>query len=502
MHLERVQILWKCRWLFMSKYLDQSILELHEQLKKKEIRPIDLVEEAFERIEANSDLNCFITLNKEEAIRQAKALEEKEVDQPLFGIPIAIKDNISTKGLRTTCASKMLENYVPIFDATVIEKIKEKNMIIIGKTNMDEFAMGSTSRTSYFGAPKNPWNRSRITGGSSGGSAACVSARLVPLALGSDTGGSIRQPAGYTGIVGMKPTYGRISRHGLVAFASSLDQIGTFSRDTYENALLLNILVGKDERDLTSADRVEEDFTREVGKDIQGMKIGIPNYFVSDIVAPEIREKFDEVVEMLKQQGATIDYIDIDYIENAVTLYQIIAMGEASSNLARFDGVRYGYSYPHPESIEDLYRKTRKEGFGKEVKRRIMVGSYLLSGDNAKIYCDKAFQIRDDILKSFKKAFETYDLIIGPTTTTVAYSLEENLDDPLKSFMDDVLVIPVNMAGLPGMNVPIGFNSDHMPIGMHIIGNLFDEAKMYRLSSFIEKQLQLSLVPEEGGNNE
>lgn len=486
----------------MSKYLDQSILELHEMLKKKEIRPIDLVEEAFERIEANEDLNCFITLNKEEAMKQAKELENLEVDNPLFGIPIAIKDNISTKELRTTCASKMLENYVPIFDATVIEKIKAKHMIIVGKTNMDEFAMGSTSRTSYFGPPKNPWNRSRITGGSSGGSAAAVCARLVPLALGSDTGGSIRQPAGYTGLVGMKPTYGRVSRYGLVAFASSLDQIGAFSRDTYENALLLNILVGKDDHDLTSVDKEEEDFTREIGKDIQGMKIAVPNYFVSDIVAKEIREKFQETVEMLKNHGATVDYIDIDYLENAVTLYQIIAMGEASTNLARFDGVRYGYSYPNPQSMEDLYRKTRREGFGKEVKRRIMVGSYLLSGDNAKIYCEKAFQIRDDILKSFQKAFETYDLILGPTTTTVAYSLDEDLDDPLKSFMDDVLVIPVNMAGLPGMNVPIGFNHEHMPIGMHIIGNSFQEAKMYRLASFVEKQLKLSLVPEEGGKDE
>ncbi|MCI8588564.1 MAG: Asp-tRNA(Asn)/Glu-tRNA(Gln) amidotransferase subunit GatA [Bacilli bacterium] len=482
----------------MSRYLDKSILELHQLLKKKEIRPIDLVEEAYDRIEKNKELNCFITLNKEEALKEAKELENLEVDNPFFGIPIAIKDNISTRGLRTTCASRMLENYEPIFDATVIEKIKEKHMIIIGKTNMDEFAMGSTSRTSYFGAPKNPWNKEKITGGSSGGSAACIAANLVPLALGSDTGGSIRQPSSYTGIVGMKPTYGRISRYGLVAFASSLDQIGPMTRTVYENALLLNQLVGRDSKDLTSVNKTEEDFTKLIGKDIQGMKIGVPNYFMSDIVSQEVQDEIKKILMLLEEKGAVIDFIDIDYIENAVTLYQIIAMGEASSNLARFDGVKFGYSTPNPKSVEDLYRKTRQEGFGKEVKRRIMVGSYLLSGENATIYYNKALQIRDDIRKSFKKAFETYDLIIGPTATTVAYGLEEDLDDPIKSFMDDVLVIPVNMAGLPGMNVPVGFNKDHMPIGLHIIGNSFEEAKMYQLAAFIEKELNLDLRPKVG----
>ncbi len=482
----------------MSRYLDKSILELHQLLKKKEIRPIDLVEEAYDRIEKNKELNCFITLNKEDALKEAKELENLEVDNPFFGIPIAIKDNISTRGLRTTCASRMLENYEPIFDATVIEKIKEKHMIIIGKTNMDEFAMGSTSRTSYFGAPKNPWNKEKITGGSSGGSAACIAANLVPLALGSDTGGSIRQPSSYTGIVGMKPTYGRISRYGLVAFASSLDQIGPMTRTVYENALLLNQLVGRDSKDLTSVNKTEEDFTKLIGKDIQGMKIGVPNYFMSDIVSQEVQDEIKKILMLLEEKGAVIDFIDIDYIENAVTLYQIIAMGEASSNLARFDGVKFGYSTPNPKSVEDLYRKTRQEGFGKEVKRRIMVGSYLLSGENATIYYNKALQIRDDIRKSFKKAFETYDLIIGPTATTVAYGLEEDLDDPIKSFMDDVLVIPVNMAGLPGMNVPVGFNKDHMPIGLHIIGNSFEEAKMYQLAAFIEKELNLDLRPKVG----
>lgn len=479
----------------MSKYLDLSLVEINELLKKKEIKPIDLVEEAFERIEANKTLNCFITLNKEQALLKAKELEEKEADNLFFGIPIAVKDNIVTKDLRTTCASKILENFLPIYDACVVEKLKENNMIIVGKTNMDEFAMGSTSQTSYFGAPRNPWNLEKISGGSSGGSASCVASRVVPFALGSDTGGSIRQPASYCGIVGMKPTYGRISRYGLVAFASSLDQIGPMTRNVYENACLLNILCGSDERDLTSADKEKEDFTRLIGKDIIGMKIGVPNYFMTDIVDKEIRDKVQEVIKLLEEKGAIVENIDIDYLENAVTLYQIIAMGEASSNLARFDGIKYGYSIEDPKNVDDLYERTRELGFGDEVKRRIMVGSYILSGENATLYYNKALQIRDDMRKSFKNAFKEYDLIIGPTTTTVAYNLGEGLNDPSKSFMDDVLVFPVNMAGLPGINVPVGFNSEHMPIGLHIIGNSFEEAKIYQLASFVEKELVLDLDP-------
>ena len=477
----------------MSKYIDKSIKEIHELLVKKEITPLDLVNECFERIE-NSSLNAFITLDKENAIETAKSLTEVDEDNLLWGIPIAIKDNISTEGLRTTCASHMLDNYVPIYDATVVEKIKAKNMIIIGKTNMDEFAMGSSSRTSYFGAPKNPWNLEKIAGGSSGGSAACVSGRLTPFALGSDTGGSIRQPASYTGIVGMKPTYGRISRYGLIAFASSLDQIGPMTRNVYENALLLNSLVGEDERDLTSASKEVEDFTRLIGEDIKGMKIAIPNYFVSDIVDKRIVDRIKEVADMLTEAGAEVDYIDIKYLENAVTLYQIIAMGEASSNLARYDGVRYGHSTENPEGINDLYYKTREEGFGDEVKRRIMVGSYLLSGDNAKTYYDKAMSIRSDIRTSFLEAFEKYDLIIGPTTTTIAYNLTDSMDDPLKTFMDDVLVIPVNMAGLPGLSLPINFVDD-MPVGLHIISKPWDEAVIYKLASYIERKLNLNLIP-------
>ena len=416
-------------------YLDKDLKEINDLLKKKKIKPIDLVEEAFERIESNKELNAYITLNKETAIERAKELEAKEVDNILFGIPIAVKDNIITKGLKTTCASHMLDNFIPIYNATVVEKINDKNMIIIGKTNMDEFAMGSSSRTSYFGAPHNPWNTNKISGGSSGGSATTIAAGDVMFALGSDTGGSIRQPASYTGIVGMKPTYGRISRFGLVAFASSLDQIGPMTKNVYNNAVLLNAIVGKDEKDLTSASKKEEDFTRLIGEDIKGMKIGVPNW------------------------------------------------------------IKFGHSEENPENIEDLYLSSRAEGFGEEVKRRIMVGSYLLSGENAKVYYNKALSIRDDMKTEFEKAFEKYDLLIGPTTTTTAYNLDDPMDDPRKTFMDDVLVIPVNMAGLPGLNLPIGFDSNNMPIGMQIIGNSFEEAKIYKLASAIEKELNLNLTP-------
>ena len=470
--------------------LDKSIKEINELLKSKKIKPKDLVLEAFDNIEKNKDLNAYITLNKEEAIKKAKELEDKEVDNILFGLPIAIKDNIVTKDLKTTCASHILDNFIPIYDATVVEKLKEKNMIIIGKTNMDEFAMGSSSRTSYFDAPKNPWNKNKISGGSSGGSATTIAAKDLLFALGTDTGGSIRQPAAYTGIVGMKPTYGRVSRYGLVAFASSLDQIGPMTRNVYENAVLLNAIVGKDPKDLTSSNKEVEDFTRFIGKDVSNMKVAVPNYFMSDIVSDEIKEKVKDTIKLLESNGVSVDYIDMKYLDKAVTLYQVIAMGEASSNLARYDGIRYGNPTDNPKDIEDLYLSTRAEGFGDEVKRRIMVGSYLLSGDNAKIYYNKALSIRDDMKKEFSKVFEKYDLIIGPTTTTTAYNLDEDMDDPLKSFMDDVLVIPVNMAGLPAISIPVGLSSDKMPVGLHIIGNSFDEATIYKLASFIEKNMK------------
>ena len=472
----------------MSKYLKLSIKEIHELLKKKEITPVDLVKEAILNIK-NSDLNSFITVDEEGALKRAEELSKMDVpDDLLFGIPIAIKDNIMVNGMKCTCASKILENFEAIYDAGCIDLVKEHKMIIVGKTNMDEFAMGSTSETSYFGAPKNPWNKDKVTGGSSGGSAAAVASGIIPLALGSDTGGSVRQPSSFTGIVGMKPTYGRVSRYGLVAFASSLDQIGPMTRNVYENALLLNAISKLDNRDLTSFD-TNEDFTRKIGGKLDNFKVAIPSYFISDIVDKEIKDKILEIKKLLEENNVQVDIVDIKHIDKTVTLYQIIAMGEASSNLARFDGVRYGYSYPNPTSLDDLYSKTRRFGFGREVKRRIMVGSYLLSGENAKIYFNKACQIRDDIGKNFKKVFEKYDLIIGPTTARCAYNLGDKGDDPVKSFMDDVLVMHANMGGFPSLSMSVGFNSEHLPIGLQIIGNLRDEATIYELASFIESKI-------------
>ena len=473
------------------RYLDLDIKTINEKLKTKEIKPIDLVNEAFKRIE-ETDLNCFITLNKEEAIKQALELEKKEVDNILFGLPIAIKDNIITKGLRTTAASHILDDFIPVYDATVISKIKEKNMIIIGKTNMDEFAMGSTGETSYFGNTLNPWDKSLVPGGSSSGSAACVAARITPLSLGTDTGGSIRQPSSFCGLVGLKPTYGRVSRYGIIAFASSLDQVGPITRNVYENALLLNVISGYDKNDLTSSKEKVKDYTSLIGQDISNLKIAIPNYYMSDTIDKTVRQAVLDVIDLLKEKGCQIDYVDIDYLEYAIPLYQVIALGEASSNLARYDGVRYGLKVDNFKNIDELYKNTRTEGFGNEVKRRIMIGSYILSGENANIYYYKALKLRKAMTDSFKKCLAKYDLIIGPTNTDVAYKLGTKQDDALKSFYDDLLTIPVNMSGLPALSLPVGFKNN-LPIGMHIIGNYFEEDKIYQLASFVEKELNLDL---------
>ena len=476
----------------MNKYIDLPIIEIHKLLKEKKITPRDLVLECFSRIEKNN-LNAFITLNKEKALETADLLGKNEIPDDIFyGIPVAIKDNIMVNDLRCTCASKMLDNFISIYDATVTSLIKSHNMIIIGKTNMDEFAMGSTSETSYYGHPINPWNDQLVSGGSSGGSAVSVAGGLVPLSIGSDTGGSIRQPASFNGIVGMKPTYGRISRYGLVSFASSLDQIGPMTRNVYENAMFLNILCQKDNKDLTTVD-TNENFERKINTPFNNFKVAIPNYFMSDIVDKEIKDKVLEIKELLEKNNIMVSFVDINHIDKTPTLYQIIAMGEASSNLARFDGIRYGYSYPNPTDLEDLYLKTREFGFGDEVKRRIMVGSYILSGENAKIYYNKAQEMRDDLKKSFKKIFNDYDLIIGPTTARCAFKLNDDLKNPLRSFMDDILVMHANMGGFPSLSLPIGFNKNNLPIGLQIIGNSFDEATIYQLAAFIEEKLKLDL---------
>lgn len=476
----------------MTDYLNKSIIEINNLLKNKTIKPIDLVNEAITKIEENS-YNSFITLNKEEAIKKALELESKEVDNLYFGLPIAIKDNIVTKDIKTTCASLMLDNFIPIYDATVVSKIKEKNMIIIGKTNMDEFAMGSTGATSYYGAALNPWKEGFVPGGSSSGSAAAVSGRLVSLSLGSDTGGSIRQPASFCGLYGMKPTYGRVSRYGLIAFASSLDQIGPITHNLHDNALLLELISGLDKNDQTSSDK-EASFTKKFNKDIKGMKIAVLNYYMSDLVDAEVKAKIEEVIEIIKSLGGIVTYTDIPYLEYAIPLYQTIALSEASSNLARFDGIKYGYHAKDYDDLDSMYKNTRSEAFGEEVKRRIMIGSYVLSGKNANIYYKKALKIRKVISNSFQELFNNYDLVIGPTNTNVSYKFETN-NDALKSFYDDLLTIPVNMAGLPALSMPIGLNSNKLPIGMHIIGNHFNEDIIYQLASNIDKELNLNLDP-------
>lgn len=476
----------------MSNYLDLSVPELHELLKTKKIKPIDLVNEAFMKIEKNK-LNDYITLN-EKAKEEAIELENEEIDNIFWGIPIAIKDNIVTKDLRTTCASKMLDDFNPIYDATVIEKIKAKHMIIIGKTNMDEFAMGSTGETSYYGNTLNPWNKNKVPGGSSSGSASTISAREVALALGSDTGGSIRQPSSFQGVVGMKPTYGRVSRNGLIAFASSLDQIGPITKNVYDNALLLELISGLDPKDSTSFDD-DNDFTSLINKDLKKYKIAIPKFCMNEKIDPEVKEKVENVVKLLKEYGCTIDLVDVPYLEYSVPLYQVIALGEASSNLARFDGIKYGL-HIEADSTKESIIKTRTIGFGDEVKRRIMIGTYVLSGKNADKYYVKALKLREALSEEMNKVFNNYDLIIGPTNTSPAYDLGTKENDALKSFVDDILTNPINMTGMPALSLPIGFNHENLPIGMHIIGKSRDEKNIYALASFIEKKLNLNLKPE------
>ena len=478
----------------MSNYLDLDLKQIHSLLVNKKIKPIDLVNEAFSRIEKD-DTNSFITLDRDGAVKRALELENDiEEDNIFYGIPIAIKDNIVTKGILTTAGSKMLSNFVSTYDAHVVSLINEKKMIIIGKTNMDEFAMGSSNQTSFYGPVLNPWNKSLVSGGSSGGSCACVSNRLVPLSLGSDTGGSIRQPSSFCGTVGLKPTYGRVSRFGLIAFASSLDQIGPITRNVYENASLLSVLCKKDNRDLTCAFS-DEDFTSSLGESIKGMKIAVPKFYISDVIDSEILKIFFDIKKLLEENGATVDIIDIPYLEKAVLLYQVIALAEASSNLARFDGIKYGYATKNFSSLDEFYYNTRSEAFGDEVKRRIMIGSYVLSGDNVEHYYNKALRVRKALSDSFSKVFSSYDLVIGPTTTTLPYKIGSSLDDPNKSFIDDILTIPVNMAGLPALSLPIGFSKGRLPVGMQIIGNAFCESAIYKLGYFIEQSLKLDLNP-------
>ncbi|MGD6803905.1 Asp-tRNA(Asn)/Glu-tRNA(Gln) amidotransferase subunit GatA [Rossellomorea vietnamensis] len=471
---------------------DHKLKELHELMQKKEVSVSDLVDESYKRIGAvEGKVKAFLTLDEENARAKAKELDKKvgtdEAKGLLFGMPIGVKDNIVTKGLRTTCASKILENFNPIYDATVVNKLRDAETITIGKLNMDEFAMGSSTENSGFQKTSNPWNLDTVPGGSSGGSAASVAAGEVPFSLGSDTGGSIRQPAAFTGTVGLKPTYGRVSRFGLVAFASSLDQIGPITRNVEDNAYLLQAIAGVDANDTTSADVEVPDYAAALTGDVKGLRIAVPKEYLGEGVGEEARQSVMAALKLLESMGATVDEVSLPHSKYGVATYYILASSEASSNLSRFDGIRYGYRTPTPENLLDLYKKTRAEGFGDEVKRRIMLGTFALSSGYYDAYYKKGQQARTLIKKDFEDVFENYDVIIGPTTPTPAFKIGEKIDDPLTMYANDLLTIPVNLAGVPGISVPCGFSKDGLPLGLQIIGKHFDESTIYRVAHAYEQ---------------
>lgn len=470
---------------------DHKVRDLHELLQKKEVSVTDLVKESYNRIKDVDDkVQAFVTLDEENAFNKAKLLDKKlaegKMKGSLFGMPIGIKDNIVTKDLRTTCSSKILENFNPIYNATVMEKLHNAETITIGKLNMDEFAMGSSTENSYYQKTKNPWDLNTVPGGSSGGSAASVAAGEVLFSLGSDTGGSIRQPAAYCGVVGLKPTYGRISRFGLVAFASSLDQIGPITRTVEDNAYLLQAISGMDPMDSTSANVEVPDFLKGLTGDIKGLKIAVPKEYLGEGVQEEVRNSVLEALKVLEKLGATWEEVSLPHSKYALATYYLLSSSEASANLSRFDGIRYGYRAEGAESLLDLYKKSRAEGFGDEVKRRIMLGTFALSSGYYDAYYKKAQKVRTLIKKDFEDVFEKYDVIIGPTTPTPAFKIGENVDDPLTMYANDILTIPVNLAGVPGISVPCGF-SNGLPLGLQIIGKHFDEASIYKVAYAFEQ---------------
>ncbi len=464
--------------------------ELHDKLVKKEISSVELTNALYERIDAVEDqVRAYVTLDKENALAQAAKVDAMiaggEKIAPLAGIPGAIKDNICTKGLLTTCSSKMLSNVVPIYDAHVIKKLRAEETIFLGKTNMDEFAMGSTTESSYFQATHNPWNLDRVPGGSSGGSAAAIAAGEAIWTLGSDTGGSIRQPASFNGCVGIKPTYGRVSRYGCVAFASSLDQIGPITRDVTAAATVLNTICGKDEHDSTSLPVEVPDFTKALRQDVKGLRIGLPKEYYGEGLDPKVHAELKKAIAQYEAMGAEIVEISLPHTEYAVITYYIIAPAEASANLARYDGVRYGFRAANATSAPEMTTLSRTEGFGPEVKRRIMLGTYVLSSGYYDAYYKKAMQVRTLIRRDFDSAFAKCDVILAPTSPVVAYPIDGKMD-PLSIYMLDVYTIPVNMAGLPGISVPCGF-ADGMPVGMQLIGKPLDEETMLRAAYTFEQ---------------
>ncbi len=483
--------------------VNKSLRELHTLIKRKELKPSELVEAVLKRIEeTESKLNAYITITDEKARKKAKIadeeltkLSEDEVPE-LFGIPLSIKDNINVENVRMTCASKILENFISPYDATVIKRLREKGAIFVGKNNLDEFAMGSSTETSYFGPTKNPWDLERVPGGSSGGSAAAVSARSALASLGSDTGGSIRQPAAFCGVVGLKPTYGRVSRYGLTAFASSLDQIGPITKTVEDAAYLLNIISGQDSKDATSAKIPVPNFLEALNGEVKGLKAGLPKEYFVEGVDPEVKENVLKVAELLEKNGVSVEEVSLPNTKYAVETYYIIAPAEASSNLGRYDGVRYTYRAENYRDLIDMYCKTRAEGFGDEVKRRIMIGTYTLSAGYYDAYYLKAQKVRTLIYQGFQNAFEKVDFLITPVTPETAFKIGEKTDDPIKMYLSDIFTIAVNLAGLPGISVPCGFDSKGLPVGVQFIGRAFDEETILKVADFVEKELKLNTVPE------
>ena len=466
-----------------------TVHELIEKLDKKEITPEEITKSYIDRInEKEKDVKAFVTLTDKEALEKSKKIDRSTAK--FAGIPIGIKDNICTKGIKTTCSSKMLENFVSPYDATVMDKINAENMISLGKLNMDEFAMGASTEYSYFGTTKNPWNLKTVPGGSSGGSAAAVAANMVPWALGSDTGGSVRQPAALCGVVGLKPTYGLVSRYGLVAFASSLDQIGPITKDVEDCANLLNVIAGHDEKDSTSANTPKKDYTKNLKDGVKGLKIGVPKEFFGEGINEEVRQNLQKTIEMYKQMGAEVEECTLDIADEALAVYYIIACAEASSNLGRFDGIRYGYRTPNFENLNDIFVNSRSEGFGAEVKRRIILGTYVLSSGYYDAYYKKAQKVRTVIKQEFEKLFEKFDMLLTPTSPTVAYKIGTKSNNPLEMYLADLCTVSVNIAGLPGISIPCGVDSQGMPIGLQLIGKLFDEESIIQAAYTYEQEIK------------
>ena len=472
-----------------------TVHELLEKIDKNEIEIKDITNAYLDKInQREKDVESFVTILSEEAKKQAEEIQEKKkegkINSRFAGIPIGIKDNICTKGIKTTCSSKMLENFISPYDATVVEKLKNENMINLGKLNMDEFAMGGSTEYSYFKKTKNPWNLNRVPGGSSGGSAAAVAAELVPWALGSDTGGSIRQPSSFCGVVGLKPTYGLVSRYGLVAFASSLDQIGPITKDVRDSALLLNIIAGPDKKDTTSKNMEKIDYEKGLKNDVKGLKIAIPKEFYGDGINEEVKQTLQKAIEKYKEMGAEVTEVSLDIAKYSLATYYIIACAEASSNLGRFDGIRYTYRTKEYQNLKELYKKTRSEGFGKEVKRRIILGTYVLSSGYYDAYYKKAQQVRTLVMNEFNKIFENYDVILVPTSPTVAFCIGSKSNNPMEMYLADICTVSVNIAGLPAISIPAGVDKEGMPIGMQIIGKKFEEQKILNTAYAFEQEIK------------